>query len=161
MNDKVEKALHILLAMAIASAVTFWADRRHDKGPETIIETVTDTLIVRDTVTVSKPVPYNVYVVDTMWFEVPVYGGRDTVFVPLPREVKEYKDSNYRAVVSGFRPSLDTISVYPKTVVITTTERIQPPRWSWGVQAGLGASKDGITPYVGVGIQYRLQFRKK
>jgi len=29
------------------------------------------------------------------------------------------------------------------------------------VQAGYGASKEGLTPYVGIGVQYRLlDFRK-
>ena len=105
-----------------------------------------------------KPVPFNVYVVDTVWYEVPVYGGRDTVYLPLPREVKEYQDSSYRAVVSGIRPSLDTIDVYQRTVTISKTETVvlEPSPWSIGIQAGYGASKEGLTPYLGVGVQYRI-----
>lgn len=36
----------------------------------------------------------------------------------LPREAKVYQDSTYRAVVSGYRPSLDTISIYQRTVFV-------------------------------------------
>lgn len=159
MSERVKNILHFLLAIAVASGFVWWTEKHLAiPVPEKIIERVTDTLVVRDTVVAYKPVPYNVYVVDTIWYEVPIYAGRDTVFVPLPREVKEYRDSSYRAVISGFRPSLDTMEVYPKTMIITTTERIiEPsPRLGWGIQAGVGVGSGGLTPYVGVGVQYRI-----
>lgn len=162
MKERTINILHALLAAAIAVAFGLWSAHhfRYEAPsyPEVIVRV--DTLVVHDTLVTVKPVPYNVYVVDTLWYEVPVYGGRDTVYLPLPREVKEYRDSSYRAVVSGIRPSLDTIDIYRRTVYVNTVQKIPPPRWSWGVQAGIGASKDGLTPYVGIGIQYRLSFRK-
>ena len=164
MKERTIDIFHFLLAAAIAVAFGMWSAHyfRYEApaDPEVIVQV--DTLVVHDTLVTVKPVPYNVYVVDTLWYEVPVYGGRDTVYLPLPREVKEYRDSSYRAIVSGVDPSLDTIDIYRRTVYVNTVERVQipAPRWSWGVQAGLGASKDGLTPYVGIGIQYRLSFRK-
>ena len=30
------------------------------------------------------------------------------------------------------------------------------PRWGIGIHGGVGAGKGGITPYVGVGVQYNI-----
>ena len=159
MSENWAKFLQVLAALFVASIFVWWCDLRvRPRQPETVVIERIDTLVVRDTITAYKPVPFNVYVVDTVWYEVPVYGGRDTVYLPLPREVKEYQDSSYRAVVSGIRPSLDTIDVYQRTVTISKTETVvlEPSPWSIGIQAGYGASKEGLTPYLGVGVQYRI-----
>ena len=159
MSASWSKFLQVLAVLMVVSGVLLWSDlHRRDTRPTTVVKTVRDTIIIRDTITAYKPVPFNVYVVDTLWVPVTV-SKTDTVWAQLPRTAKVYQDSTYRAVVSGFRPSLDTISVYQRTKVITVTNnvRIPPPRWSWGVQAGLGVNAGGsLTPYIGVGIQYRL-----
>ena len=148
----------------VVSGVLLWSDlHRRDTRPTIVVKTVRDTIILWDTITAYKPVPFNVYVVDTMWVPVTV-SKTDTVWAQLPRTAKVYQDSTYRAVVSGpsigqYGPSLDTISVYQRTKVVTVTNnvRIPPPRWSWGVQAGVGVNAGGsVTPYLGIGIQYRL-----
>lgn len=152
--------LHTFAAAAIAFAVAFFAGRHFADPPEPVIETVTDTLVVYDTVTSYKPVPFNVYVVDTLYVPVPDPAGPDTIWVQLPREAKVYRDSTYRAVVSGYRPSLDTIDVYRRTVYVDRLERVkvEPSRWSWGVQAGVGYGPGGVAPYAGIGIQYRIGY---
>ena len=159
MSANWSKFLQVVAVLMVVSGVLLWSDlHRRDTTPTTVVKTVRDTIILHDTITAYKPVPFNVYVVDTMWVPVTV-NKTDTVWAQLPRTAKVYQDSTYRAVVSGFRPSLDTISVYQRTKVITVTNnvRIPPPRWSWGVQAGLGVNATGsLTPYIGVGIQYRL-----
>lgn len=158
------KFMQVVAVLMVVSGLLLWSDlRRRNATPTIVVKTVRDTIIVRDTITAYKPVPFNVYVVDTMWVPVTV-SKTDTVWAQLPRTAKVYQDSTYRAVVSGpsigqYGPSLDTISVYQRTKVITVTNnvRIPPPRWSWGVQAGLGVNATGsLTPYIGVGIQYRL-----
>lgn len=159
MSANWSKFLQVLAVLMVVSGIMLWSDlRRRNATPTIVVKTVRDTLYIHDTITAYKPVPFNVYVVDTMWVPVTV-SKTDTVWAQLPRTAKVYQDSTYRAVVSGFRPSLDTISVYQRTKVITVTNnvRIPPPRWSWGVQAGLGVNATGsLTPYIGVGIQYRL-----
>lgn len=159
MSASWSKFLQVLAVLMVVSGVLLWSDlHRRDTTPTTVVKTVRDTIIIRDTITAYKPVPFNVYVVDTLWVPVTV-SKTDTVWAQLPRTAKVYQDSTYRAVVSGFRPSLDTISVYQRTKVITVTNnvRIPPPRWSWGVQAGVGVNAGGsVTPYLGIGIQYRL-----
>lgn len=159
MSASWSKFLQVLAVLMVVSGVLLWSDlHRRDTRPTTVVKTVRDTLVIHDTITAYKPVPFNVYVVDTMWVPVTV-SKTDTIWAQLPRTAKVYQDSTYRAVVSGFRPSLDTISVYQRTKVITVTNnvRIPPPRWSWGVQAGVGVNAGGsVTPYLGIGIQYRL-----
>lgn len=159
MSANWSKFLQVLAVLMVVSGIMLWSDlHRRTTPPTIVVKTVRDTLVVHDTITAYKPVPFNVYVVDTMWVPVTV-SKTDTVWAQLPRTAKVYQDSTYRAVVSGFRPSLDTISVYQRTKVITVTNnvRIPPPRWSWGVQAGLGVNATGsVSPYIGVGIQYRL-----
>lgn len=160
-RERIGDILQVAVAAVISATVACCAMKCHGgthTPPEPDVKTDTVVVYHTDTVTAYKPVPFNVYVVDTMWVPVTVH-ERDTVWAQLPREAKVYEDSTYRAVVSGFRPSLDTISVFRRTETITVTNniRVPAPRWSWGVQAGVGLNTQGtVTPYVGVGIQYRL-----
>ena len=83
-----------------------------------------DTTYVTDTHTIEKPVPVTKIIRDTIL--VPVTDTlrlRDSVFIALPKETKTYKGEEYYAEVSGYRPSLDVIQVYPKTEVISETRR--------------------------------------
>ena len=111
-----------------------------------------------DTITRVKPI----YIASTPEIRIDtlILRERDTIAVPVPIERRVYADSNYRAVVSGWHPSLDSISVYPETRVITIErERVEKERsrWGLGIQAGAGLSANGVAvPYVGVGVQYNL-----
>jgi hypothetical protein len=85
----------------------------------------------------------------------------DSIQVPIPIEQKQYDDSLYTAWVSGYRPSLDSISLHQPEIVTTITETIvkKAPRLSVGLSVGPGISIDkdhhmGI--YVGFTAQYRL-----
>ena len=66
-----------------------------------------DTLLVFDTITRVKPV----YIASTPIVRYDTLRVHDTIAVPVPIERRVYADSNYRAVVSGWHPSLDSISV--------------------------------------------------
>lgn len=120
-----------------------------------------DTIRFRDTITIEKPVPVIRRIRDSIY--VPVIDTlhlHDTLFIALPREEVVYEDSTYRAVVSGYRPSLDTISVYPLTTIVTkiVKEKAQP-KVSIGVQGGIGVMyQQGFHagPYIGFGVQYNL-----
>lgn len=114
-----------------------------------------DTLTVRDTIVAYKPVLAVRRVVDTMKVPVPVR-DTDTVFVQLPREQLEWTDSLATVWVSGYRPAVDSVRHYTATQIITVTERMSAPRWALGIQAGVGAGRAGLTPYVGVGVTYNL-----
>lgn len=83
----------------------------------------------------------------------------DSISIDLPITQKRYGDSTYTAWVSGYRPALDSIYVYPRheTVTITNTIRQKPRHWGLGVSAGYGyAPGKGMVPWVGVGVSYTL-----
>lgn len=112
----------IILALAvIASLASYHKGYKKgiSKAVETIIERV-DTLTLHDTLTTAKPYYIVERIVDSITVKVPVV-ERDTILVNLPRTQKVYQDSTYRAVVSGFAPNLDTITVYRKTQYINNT----------------------------------------
>ncbi len=105
--------------IGIASAYHKGRVEGEKKAVETIIERV-DTLTLHDTLTTAKPYYIVERIVDSITVKVPVV-ERDTIMVNLPRTQKVYQDSTYRAVVSGFAPNLDTITVYRKTQYINNT----------------------------------------
>ena len=139
--------LVVLLAIACVAA---WF-RPHEPLPAEIrTETRIQTVVKLDTVLISAPIAvFLTFTNDT------IHIG-DTVVM---REQAYYEDSLYRAWVSGYRPKLDSIEVYPKTIYQTVTNDIyhavkpKMKRWGLGLQAGYGYP-GGV--YVGVGISYNL-----
>ena len=126
-----------------------------------VVERV-DTMVVRDTIIREKPSYRTEYVFVRDSVRVQVH---DTLYISLPRQMRVYEDSLYRAEVSGYEPSLDRIEIYAPTRVVTKTEQQvvhvkKPSRWGMGVQVGYGINiYNGIpqcAPYVGVGVSYNL-----
>lgn len=159
MNDW--KNIFIWLFILIALANAFLIGRRVGRnGQEETIITQVDTLVIRDTIRINEPVIVERRVVDTMTIEVPDYlVVHDTAYVNLPREEVEYRDTSYRAVVSGFLPRLEEIEIYrqDRVVTIETTRTIKErSHWGLGVQAGAGISTQGLVPYVGIGVSYNI-----
>lgn len=116
-----------------------------------------DTVVVTrvDTVTVMRPryVTETVMRTDTVVF-------RDTVLVPVPVVQRYYRGAEWEAWVSGYLPKLDSLNMFARveTVTITRTEKVRKKLWKWalGVQCGYGWNGCGLSPYVGVGLQYTL-----
>lgn len=112
--------------------------------------------------TIHDSIPYPVYetLVQTIPELFPVYitldgdTVKEPVYVPVPITSKEYKTDNYRMSISGYKPNLDDIEIYRRTEYITRT--ISPRRWGIGAIAGYGIGKNGLSPYVGVGVYYRI-----
>lgn len=158
-----KKIIPLLVAFAIGFAgacVTraYWPFLgRFSHVKEKVVE-----VIKYDTIRVEKPVFYETRVVDTMVVRVTEFEVvHDTAFVQLPREEVEYRDSSYRAVVSGFRPRLEELDIYQKERVVTIqTEKVvtvpDRRRWGVGVQAGYGITPAGFQPYMGVGVSFDL-----
>lgn len=153
----------LLIPFIIGFAIGFWGLPGGVKNtPEPTIETRVDTLVVRDTITREKPVPVTKYVHDTVrtYFTTIQH---DSVLVEVPIETRVYEeDSLYRAVVTGWRPELKELTIYPTTTTITITEKVKtkPPKFSFGLTAGPGIV---ITPqgqtHGGLGITAGLQYR--
>lgn len=89
----------------------------------------------------------------------------DSALVQIPITQKEYADSSYRAWVSGYMASLDSIEIYNRTVLVTekVTETItKQARRKWGFTVGptLGAGWNGshFAPYIGLGLTWGFSF---
>lgn len=79
---------------------------------------------------------------------------RDSVYADVPITQKTYVGNDYKAWVSGYEPSLDSISIAHKVITNTVTKK-DNKRWGLGIQMGCGYNGK-IAPYVGVGLQYNL-----
>lgn len=143
--------LIILLAVACVAA---WF-RPHEPLPAEIrTETKVKTVVKVDTLLISPPMaPLLVFqLTDTIRIG-------DTV---VYREQAYYEDSLYRAWVSGYRPRLDSLQIFPRTVYRTVTNDIyhtivpKKKRWGLGLQAGYGFYPGQSGFYVGVGVSYNL-----
>lgn len=90
-----------------------------------------------------------------VYVTVPESNG-DSVSLNVPIVEREYRDSSYRAQVSGpqvgeYGPALDWIETYDRT----TTHEVQRLRRSrFAVTAGVGMAytSKGFQPYVGAGV---------
>ena len=119
-----------------------------------------DTIVLRDTIRMPAPRPTSVVTQGTILLSLQdaliatpdTLRFRDTIYVQLPKEVKTYCDSSYRAVVSGFRPSLDEIEIYQRTKVVTDTRVVRSSPWvTIGPSIGVGIATDGRAyPFLGV-----------
>ena len=153
------------VGIAIAVLIGFLIGQKHpQKSPVEPIKEKVDTLLIFDTITLTKPVFVekiqldSVYmpVTDTLW-------KHDTLYVYLVREQIQWQDSLCRVYASGINPQVDSVTHFVQETIIT--REISVPvkvksRWGLGIQVGYGAGINGkqvyLTPYVGVGISYNI-----
>lgn len=141
-----------LVVLLVIACVAAWF-RPHKSLPAEIrTETKIQTVVKTDTILISAPMAvFFRFTSDT------IHIG-DTVVM---REQAYYEDSLYRAWVSGYRPRLDSLQVFPRTVYQTVTNDVYHPvlikskkkRWGLGLQVGYGYP-GGF--YVGGGVSYHL-----
>ena len=155
-----KKLLPILLFLV--GALAGYKISRHFATFQPVSGTYTvkvDTVFKFDTIRLYEPKIVERRVTDTMVVEVTDYVVvHDTAFVSLPREEVEYRDTSYRAVVSGYQPRLDELEIYQRERVVTIqTREILRSRWGLGVQVGAGVNTGGrVQPYIGLGISYNF-----
>ena len=151
--------------IAVAALIGFLVGQKHpQKSPVEPIKEKVDTLLIFDTITLTKPVFVekiqldSVYmpVTDTLW-------KHDTLYVYLEREQIQWQDSLCRVYASGINPQVDSVTHFVQETIVT--REISVPvkvksRWGLGIQVGYGAGVNGkqvyLTPYVGVGISYNI-----
>lgn len=175
------KRFFIILGLLYAALVAFVAyDYMERVGKGAMKTAAGDTVTVRDTVFYGYPVEVERKVTGQMRARVarsqlrPDAPGHspmetadtlaaeeqaadddaDSVEVTLPVERTEYRGEGYRAWVSGFGARLDSVAV--ERVTERVTVRAPPRRWHLGLQGGLGYGKEGLTPFLGVGVTYSL-----
>lgn len=162
-GDLLRFVILIFLFGVLATGLV-WKNGKLQKRIEELENAPADTVtVVRvDTVKIDAPVPVHHYIKqhDTAFIvltDVKVDTVKELVY--LPREYMVYKDTSYRAVVSGVQPRLDSIEVYQRTRTETITKTVKVPdrkRWGLGVNVGAGWNGKEVQPYVGVGVQYNI-----
>ena len=153
------------VGIAVAVLIGFLIGQKHpQKLPVEPIKEKVDTLLIFDTITLTKPVFVekiqldSVYMPasDTLW-------KHDTLYVYLEREQIQWQDSLCRVYASGINPQVDSVTHFVQETIVN--REISVPvkvkfRWGLGIQVGYGAGINGkqvyLTPYVGVGISYNI-----
>ena len=165
----------LILGMAagfIIGFITAWILRpSFQTNPTQTTETGVTRETFIDTIPYYHPVPKDSLVVRYETRKLPVSDPEasniqpgidmktDSITVEIPITQKTYADSTYKAWVSGYLPSLDSIQVYPRTEVITITNTISQKERQrrWGLSIGAGATintKKEIQPGLFVGVSY-------
>lgn len=150
------KSLPWILVCLLVCVIVWMCCNPHD--PSTVY-VKGDTIRVRDTIVdiVLMPVKETLKRTDTVYLPIIVDTTTDrtvegdSVPVIIPITIKEYKTDNYRAIVSGYKPSLDFMEVYGEKEIITLKPKHK--RWGLALQAGYGYP-GGL--YVGGGVSYNL-----
>lgn len=151
------KVIIIVMHLVLFALLVFIL--RHREAEVIEVEVVkTDTIRITDTIVSVQPICTERRKTDTILIHTTDTLMREVV-VSLPREEIVYEDSTYRAVVSGYLPSLDSMQIYHKQSIVKVTEQIAPPRWSLGLQGGVGLTPKGFQPYWGVGVTYRIDIK--
>ena len=158
------KILGLCLVFGIICAVALFRinklEKELDKYKNAPADTV--TIVKTDTLVYEKPVVEYRYIKEKEYVEISdTLLLHDTVthLIQLPREYLVYKDTSYRAVVSGVQPRLDSIEIYRPTITNTITKYVETKkktRWGLGVQAGYGYNGKDWKPYLGAGVQYNI-----
>lgn len=150
--------LYIIIGVAIGLVVST-IPRRQSPRADGILY---DTVVYMDTVR-ADPIVRDSVVVRYIEERMPVSEGKsdslrhvsyatDSVTVTIPVIQKVYSNDLYRAFVSGYRPSLDSLYIYiPVREVMI---RGKPKRWGIGPYVGVDALGRGVS--VGVSIHYSL-----
>lgn len=80
----------------------------------------------------------------------------DSAEVIIPITQKVYETENYRAYISGYRATMDSIFIRQQTTTIRIREPTKPKRFCIGLQVGYGMTPKGFQPYAGIGVSVNL-----
>lgn len=175
-----------VIVAAVVALIAIFADimlyKRLAASPSLKINTETQREIIIDTLIYAMPVPRDSTVLRYETVRLPAshpqshdaltHSDTDTALsesavpesidVDIPITQKTYTAPEYTAYVSGYRPVLDSISVYPRTEILTitqtVTEKERPKRWSIGPVAGYGydPQHNRFAPFIGIGLSYGI-----
>ena len=165
--DGIKELIKSFLGILLVVTVSFLIGCRYGRittrtSPESHVIRDTVSYTIHDTITREKPVYVASYVHDTVRTYFTTI-RRDTVTVDVPIERRVYhEDSLYHVVVSGWRPSLDSLIVWPTTTTITIREKVKTPapRFSFGATLGPSVlATPGGQVHAGLGATIGLQYR--
>ena len=168
-----EKKIATVLLVAMVFLLGWYVGKRMERAKFPDITERIDTMVVTETIVRDSLIPVEVI----KWKTVPEYLAvhdttylTDSILVDVPIEKRIYKeDSLYYAEVSGFKPSLDSLEIYKKTVYVEKVRNVtsyKPFSWTLspfvsqevglshydakvGVQAEFGRNRWRFIPEVG------------
>ena len=157
MNKKIIFYFSVLLLLEVG----FIIGQKHPQNlPVEPIKVKVDTLVIHDTLISYKPVFKEKRVIEKQLVKVTdTLIVHDTLYVYLDREQVVWQDSLSVVYASGILPQVDSVRHFTSHQIFTIEKTIpvtKKTHWGLGVQAGMGAGKNGLTPYIGVGISYNL-----
>lgn len=151
------------VALCVMVAVGFLIGRHcRIESPQGAFVVRVDTLLIRDTITQTRPIYVNRQKIDTIMVQIrDTAVVHDTAFVVLDKELVEWRDSLCIVYASGIRVNVDSVRHYVERQIITQQVPVKVrTRWGVGIQAGYGVGVAGgrVTgvPYIGVGVSYNL-----
>lgn len=158
---------YILIGIAIPLLVWLSFSIGYNKGHREPIASKVDTLTVykervyirpKETLSLNYSnfdLPTIVFQTDTLTM---IVFQHDTILLPTEHK-RYYQPNEYEMEISGIAPRLDYIKTFTKEQTITKTVK---PRWSFGVQLGIGCQygliqrQFDVGPYMGVGVEYNF-----
>lgn len=161
MSETIKEFLVFAAMVSVIFLLGFGTGRRTAKGchSEPVKEKV-DTMVIRDTITITEAVSVTRRVIDSVF--VPVTDTltlHDTLYVVMERDQIRWEDSLSVVYASGINPQVDSVRHMIQEMVVTKeipVIEVKRTRWGVGVQGGYGIGKDGLTPWIGVGVSYNL-----
>lgn len=143
MNNKKDLLIGFGIAIFfVIACILFYHFGRNSKIDNNIVQIIRDTTIITkvDTLIIEKPVEKIRYkdklvyvpVIDTLFVH-----GNDTTYIAMQSEKVVYEEEEYKAIISGVQPKLEEMTVYPKTIYQTVTEKqIVQKKWNFNITAG-------------------------
>lgn len=143
---------YIVIAVLLVSLVVSLTNRKEVVIEKTTSDTVTVTKL--DTVKYEKPIFVTERIIDTIYVEKDE-NGEYTIAISQ----RYYKDEYYEAWVSGYRPNLDSINVFTKTVTSTitntVTKNVYPKTTDLYLNGGVDYIGKQFTPNLGLSVKFK------
>lgn len=161
------KNFAIIILLILVSLFLFGAFHYRNKYNEVLdAPSISDTVIVRDTIEIKVPEPKEVKIIkkDTVYLPSPTLN--DSIDIALPLEEKIYGDSTFRAVIQGYNPTLKEITIYPtnttikKTNIVTVDKFKYKPNISLSVGYGYGIIHKQNDLFIGVTLSIPICYKK-
>lgn len=165
----------VVLILVVMCLLSFFVGRKTSGNINQQEREVVDTIIHIDTVAYLLPIPRDSVVIRYDHIAVPIVpdncdsieycsdnenvtvdASRDSATIHLPITQQVYETDTYKAYVSGYRPSLDSIFIMNRMTEVIVKKQTKPNRFNIGVQAGYGLTPKGFQPYVGIGVSIKI-----
>lgn len=165
----------VALIVVVMCLLSFFVGRKTSGNINQQEREVVDTIIHIDTIAYLLPVPRDSVVIRYDHIAVPIAPAhcdsiehcsdndnvtvdvsQDSATIHIPITQQIYETDTYRAYISGYRSSLDSIFMTNKMTEVIVKKQAKANRFNIGVQAGYGLTPKGFQPYVGIGVSLKI-----